>query len=114
MFGVQGPSNRLIVDLGAVARIMGVKPSTLVTYAGDHDKWDRRKRIKNRNPYLAGGPWAFFDWTYAIVHCVSPASRRLTLEKRKEACKLIGKELAQSLLIAHFNRPLDHDMHKKP
>ena len=114
MFGVHGPSNRLIVDLGAVARIMGVKPSTLATHAEEHDMWDRRKRIKNRNPYLAGRSWAFFDWAYAIVHCASPASKRLTPEKRKEVCALIGKELEQSLLIAHFNRPLDLDVSMKP
>ena len=116
IFGVHGPSNRLIVDLVWVARVMGVKPSTLVTHAEEHDMWDSRKRIKNRNPYLAGGSWAFFDWAYAIVHCASPASKRLTIEKRKEVCTLIGRELSQSLLIAHFNRPLDLDldMHKKP
>ena len=116
IFGVHGPSNRLIVDLVWVARVMGAKPSTLVAHAQEHDEWDSRKRIKNRRPYLVGGTWVLFDWTYAIVYCVSPASKRLTPEKRKEVCTLIGKELEQSMLIAHFNRPLDLDLdlHKKP
>lgn len=114
MFGVYGTRYSLIVDLTWVAKIMGVETATLMEHAKEHDEWDSRKRIKNRRPYLVGGTWVIFDWVYAIVLCVSPASKKLTMDKRKEVCERIRQELARSLFIAHLNRPLDSDMHKKP
>lgn len=112
--GTFGEKNRLIVSLPWVATLLGVKTHTLLNYCHEHDEEDRRKRIKNRNPYLASDGWIFYDWVHAVVLCILPCSRKLSNERRALVRQQLSENLSKSSqLLLFMNRPLEN-MHKKP